>query len=275
MTPALAIYSFLERFLPTGIFGLWLAAFVAAGMSTGDTYMLIGATNISRDIYKRWIKRDATDAQIIRLTRVLMIFLAAISTYVVIQFRTVWSIWSWGAMMFASAIFVPLVPGILWRWRKHPDSAWIAIASALAIFIPLYPPPGIAPHYVENVARFIGVTPFSPAHQAYIFLGAWLVSTLVYLFVNLGFGERQVKRERRKPEERPMETAGQVEFYNRNTFLLSVLFWLLAPAAIIVSIVGGSAASFLWYFLGGLNVLFGLIILWQVIRARKELLALK
>jgi len=275
MTPALAIYSFLERFLPTGIFGLWLAAFVAAGMSTGDTYMLIGATNISRDIYKRWIKRDATDAQTIRLTRVLMIFLAAISTYVVIQFKTVWRIWSWGAMMFASAIFVPLVPGILWRWRKHPDSAWIAIASALAIFIPLYPPPGIAPQYVEKLARFIGITPFSPAHQAYIFLAAWFVSTLLYLFVNLGFGEKQVKEKRRKPEERPTETPDQVRFYNRNTFLLSLFFWLLAPAAIIVSIVGGSAASFLWYFLGGLNVLFGLIILWQVIRARKELLALK
>ena len=275
MTPALAIYSFLERFLPPGIFGLWLAAFVAAGMSTGDTYMLIGATNISRDIYKRWIKRDATDAQTIRLTRVLMIFLAAVSTYVVIQFKTVWSIWSWGAMMFASAIFVPLVPGILWRWRKHPDSAWISIASALAIFIPLYPPPGIAPQYVENLARFIGIEPFSPAHQAYIFLAAWFVSTLVYLFVNLGFGKKPLKREVKKPEEPPRESAGQARFYNRNTFLVSVLFWLLAPTAIVASIIGGSIATFLWYFLGGLNVVFGLIIFWQVIRARKELLALK
>ncbi|UCB51518.1 MAG: hypothetical protein JSV10_05820, partial [Candidatus Zixiibacteriota bacterium] len=153
--------------------------------------------------------------------------------------------------------------------------AWIAIASALAIFIPLYPPPGIAPQYVESVARFIGVEPFSPAHQAYIFLGAWFVSTLVYLFVNLGFGKKPLKREYRKPEQPPRELTGETRFYNRNTFLVSVLFWLLAPAAIVVSVVGGSAASFLWYFLGGLNVVFGLIILWQVIRARKEVLALK
>jgi len=204
-----------------------------------------------------------------------MIFLALVSTYVVIQFKTVWSIWSWGAMMFASAIFVPLVPGILWHWRKHPDSAWIAIASALAIFIPLYPPPGIAPQYVENLARFIGIKPFSPAHQAYIFLAAWFVSTLVYLFVNLGFGKKPLKSEIRKTEEPPRKLAGQARLYNRNTFVVSLLFWLLAPTAIVASIIGGSIATLLWYFLGGLNVVFGLIIFWQVIRARKELLALK
>jgi Na+/H+ antiporter NhaC len=139
----------------------------------------------------------------------------------------------------------------------------------------LYPPPGIAPQYVENLARFIGIEPFSPAHQAYIFLAAWFVSTLVYLFVNLSFGTKPLKREIKKPEEPPKELTSQARFYNRNTFLVSLLFWLLAPAAIIVSIIGGGIATLLWYFLGGLNVVFGLIILWQVIRARKELLAFK
>ncbi len=133
----------------------------------------------------------------------------------------------------------------------------------------------MAPQYVENLAQFIGVKPFSPAHQAYIFLAAWFVSTLVYVFVNLGFGKKPIRREIRKPDELPTEVAGQARFYNRNTFLVSVLFWLLAPTAIMASITGGSIATFLWYFLGGLNVVFGLIIFWQVIRARKELLALK
>ena len=58
----------LTTFLPTGIRGVCVAALMAAIMSTADSYMLTGATNISVDIYKNLINPNATDKQMVMVT---------------------------------------------------------------------------------------------------------------------------------------------------------------------------------------------------------------
>ena len=59
----------LMQYLPTGIKGLCVAALMAAIMSTADSYMLSGATNISVDIYKTYINPKATDKQMLIVTK--------------------------------------------------------------------------------------------------------------------------------------------------------------------------------------------------------------
>ncbi len=58
---------FIGKRLPPGIVGLVIAAILAAGMSTVATSLNSSATLVMTDYYKRYIRRDANDAQCMRV----------------------------------------------------------------------------------------------------------------------------------------------------------------------------------------------------------------
>ena len=50
-----------------------LAAAVAIVLSTGNTFLLVPSTNVSRDIYERFVNPDATDRQKLNLQRAFVV----------------------------------------------------------------------------------------------------------------------------------------------------------------------------------------------------------
>ncbi len=60
----------INEFLPVGLLGLFLAGLIAAFMSTYDSTVNAGAAYIVNDIYKRYIKPDASDKNLVRASYV-------------------------------------------------------------------------------------------------------------------------------------------------------------------------------------------------------------
>ncbi|MDW7669480.1 MAG: sodium:solute symporter family protein, partial [Bacillota bacterium] len=102
VTPAVSIISFASRsmfpeidpgmslisstlVMPTFAGGILLAAAAAFIVTTGNSYLLSCATNVTYDIFTRFIKKDATDKQQLIFTRVLVVVLG-IFAYVLIQY---------------------------------------------------------------------------------------------------------------------------------------------------------------------------------------------
>ncbi|NOZ62474.1 MAG: sodium:solute symporter, partial [Calditrichaeota bacterium] len=56
----------INEFLPVGLLGIFLAGLIAAFMSTYDSTVNAGAAYIVNDIYKRYIKPDASDKSLVR-----------------------------------------------------------------------------------------------------------------------------------------------------------------------------------------------------------------
>lgn len=71
--------------IPTFVGGLLLAAATAFIVTTGDSYLLSGATNITYDLYAKVINPNATDEQKFKVTRY-AIAVAGIFAYILIQF---------------------------------------------------------------------------------------------------------------------------------------------------------------------------------------------
>ncbi|MDD4102292.1 MAG: sodium:solute symporter, partial [Kiritimatiellae bacterium] len=69
---------FIVRGLPAGVTGLLIAAVFAAGMSTISTSLNSGTTILLEDYYKRYVDRDADDAQSLRVLRWGTLALAAL-----------------------------------------------------------------------------------------------------------------------------------------------------------------------------------------------------
>ena len=110
--------------IPTAIGGLLLAASTAFIVTTGDSYLLSGATNITYDIYAAKINPKATDEQKLKLTKVVIV-VAGIFAYVLIQFfPSVLAIQYWSYTINGAGITPALLAALC--WKKVTKSGGIA-----------------------------------------------------------------------------------------------------------------------------------------------------
>ena len=92
-----------------------LAAAVAIIVSTGDSFLLVPATNIVRDIYQRFINPRATERQIVLYSRVAVIGLG-LAGYILIQFfETVLRAALFSYTMYGVGITPALLACFLWK----------------------------------------------------------------------------------------------------------------------------------------------------------------
>ena len=99
VVPALAI-----RILPAGLTGLALAGMLSVIMSTADSYLLSSATNLTNDIYVKYIRKDATDKQKMLVLRGTIIVFSFIAVALTLYFPTVLSLQMTAYTMYGAAI---------------------------------------------------------------------------------------------------------------------------------------------------------------------------
>lgn len=105
---------------PWFVGGLMMAAAVAFIITTGDSYLLSGATNISTDVYAHF-KKDATDGQMLRITRVSIFVFGVLALAILKFFPSILAIQYWaytivGAGVTPSLIGCILFPGKVTKW---------------------------------------------------------------------------------------------------------------------------------------------------------------
>lgn len=101
--------------IPTFAGGLLLAASAAFIITTGDSYLLSGATNITYDIYVERINPNATDKQKFNFTR-WTIVITGIFAYVILQFfPSILAIQYWSYTIYGAGITPAVIAALCWK----------------------------------------------------------------------------------------------------------------------------------------------------------------
>ncbi len=116
----------LLRHLPVGIKGICIAALMAAIMSTADSYMLTGATNISVDIYKTCVNPEADDKQIVFVTKFSVLLVGLLGLGFALFRPDVIFVWTMSATAYVGGCLVPMIYGIFSRKGKKSYTAALA-----------------------------------------------------------------------------------------------------------------------------------------------------
>jgi SSS family solute:Na+ symporter len=118
----------LPNVLLWGVLGVII---LAAVMSTTDRLMLTIGTYFSWDIYKKILKPEAPDKQVLLVSQISVFAAAAITLLMAISppDMLVWLIWAGIGMMFAT-FAVPLLAGLYWRGATR-DGAIASMALGL------------------------------------------------------------------------------------------------------------------------------------------------
>jgi sodium/proline symporter len=115
--------------VPGFLAGIMMSGILAATMSSADSYMLISASAISKNLFGGLIKRDATDKQIMLVSRVTMVLILIFGVIIALdQNSTIFGVVSYAWAGFGASFGPLMILSLYWRRVNLPG----AIAGMLA-----------------------------------------------------------------------------------------------------------------------------------------------
>lgn len=172
-SPDESFTAYLTEFTPPVVAGLVIAGLLAAIMSTGSSFLTLGASSIVRDLPRAFnlpVRRE------LMWSRIAVAALLVLSTAFALYIGSVVALlgtFGWGT--FAASLFPALVLGMLWK----DGTKEAAISSAIV---------GIVLNFVLEVGSKYGFTPLPEGVVVGAF--AFAVSLVVYIVVSMLTGEK-------------------------------------------------------------------------------------
>jgi SSS family solute:Na+ symporter len=105
--------------LPVGLLGFFLAGVLATEMSTLDSYCLVAGGNFAYDVYRPMLKPDATDPELVRMTRIGVLLSWGVGFAMALAFEQMLGLWVFMASLLISTALVPILLGLyVPAWRR-------------------------------------------------------------------------------------------------------------------------------------------------------------
>ena len=128
--PAIARFAGLPLFL--GL--LLVSTMMAIIVSTADSFLLIPATNLTRDVYQKHLNPSASEKQVLLFSRSLVLILGLIAFLLVSQFKTVLNAAFTAYNIYGTSITPALLAAFLWK-RATSQGAIASILTGATVTI--------------------------------------------------------------------------------------------------------------------------------------------
>jgi len=165
--------------LPTIVGSLLLAAGAAIVISTGNTFLMVTSTNVTRDIFQAFFYRNATSEQVVRIQRACIVGIGFLAYLMMSQFETILEMALMSYTMIGASLAPPLLAAFFWkRVTRIAGVASIASGMLTVIFIAV-----MNSVFKENGTTILGIS--FPMDTDYIAIPAVIVSVTTLFVVSL------------------------------------------------------------------------------------------
>lgn len=125
-----------RHLLPPLLAGLVMAGILAATISSSDSYLLIAASAVSLNIFKGILKKDASDKQVMTMSRVILLLIAVVGVVIAMDENSViFTIVSFAWAGFG-AVFGPIMLFSLF-WKRTTQAGAVAgmVTGGVMVFL--------------------------------------------------------------------------------------------------------------------------------------------
>ncbi|HBL45361.1 MAG TPA: sodium transporter, partial [Planctomycetaceae bacterium] len=174
----------ISHLLPTGLKGLFLAAFLAALMSSIDSYLNSASTIVTNDFYKRFYRRDASDESLLKIGRMvtflLVLWAIGFSFFLMTRSEGIYTIFQTLMAFFQGPAFAILLTGLLWK-RATGVAAFIGFIVGVCFSITLFT------LNQESVYTALGMEPLFQISEPFLYFSIWafVVSFSLIVIISL------------------------------------------------------------------------------------------
>ena len=179
-----AFPALVSTLLPAGLRGVFLAAFIAALMSSIDSYLNSASVILTHDLYKRFLDTGATDRRLLWVGRFVTIGLVAwaiaFAFFLEGRGEGIYAIFQTMMAFFQGPALAILLCGLLWR-RATAAAALVAFGVGVGFSIGLF----MLSQSAVNEA--LGWEPLFQVEQPFLYFSVWafLVSLALMVVVSL------------------------------------------------------------------------------------------
>ena len=166
--------------VPALVGAILLSAAIAIVLSTGNTFLLVPSTNVSRDLYERFINPAATEAQKLRVQRVFIVLFGGIGLLLLTQFETVLAMALYAYSLVGASLTPALLAAFLWK-RVTAAGGVACLAGGLGTILCI----AALSRLGMNFTMILAGNEFDFADSSYIVIPAVLVSTTLLVSVSL------------------------------------------------------------------------------------------
>lgn len=165
--------------LPLAGGAILLAAAIAIVLSTGNTFLLVPSTNVSRDIYERFVNPGAAESRKLIVQRLSIVAFGVIGILLLTQFRTVLEMALYAYSLVGASLTPALLAAFLWK-RVTPQGGVACLAGGLGTIVGLK----VLSTWID-FSMTIDETVFDFSSSDYIVIPGVLVSTILMIVVSL------------------------------------------------------------------------------------------
>lgn len=136
------------KHLPVIISCLLLSAVIAIIISTADSFLLVPATNLSHDLYQKYLRPNASQRELLTVCRIGVLVLGLLAFLMVSYFDSILSAAYAAYTIYGASVTPALLAGFLWK-RANSKGAMSSIIGGTTVTISW-----------ELVKKITGETPF-------------------------------------------------------------------------------------------------------------------
>ena len=122
--------------LPAILAGFVMAGILAATISSSDSYLLIAASALAKNVYQGVVKKDATDKQVMKVTRATLLGIAIIAAIIALDENSViFKVVSFAWAGFGATFGPLLLFSLFWKRINRPGAVAGMVSGASMVFI--------------------------------------------------------------------------------------------------------------------------------------------
>ena len=126
--------------LPAGLLGLLFASLLAAFMSTVDTHINWGTSYLVNDLYRRFLRPEASQRELVVISRLTVVGLSLLAVGIASQISSVEKAWKFFVALGAGLGLPAILRWVWWRVNAWTEIVGMAVATVAALVLyALYP----------------------------------------------------------------------------------------------------------------------------------------
>lgn len=133
--PDLVYTEFMTTIAHPAIGGLFMVSLFAAVLTGATSFLLSGAANISKDIYQQWIAPNASDKQVLRVSRLSVAGMALLGLGVALFIKDIITIYTYALSLSAVTLVAPVMAAMFWKRATKTGVITSIVGSFIFVLI--------------------------------------------------------------------------------------------------------------------------------------------
>lgn len=151
------------QLLPSGALGILVTGMTAAFMSTIDTHITWGSSYFVRDFYQRFVRPEASDAQLVRAGRLGMVLMLVLALVFTTFIGSIGGAYKFFTLMGAGAGIVAILRWLWWRINAYSEITALTTAALVSIALALFAPRMVDQDYHLGLLLVVGLAALATA----------------------------------------------------------------------------------------------------------------